>query len=59
MASQRELQAHADAVAKLRQLSGRLAERAGLIRQAGRSLVFWHPLIRAAVCQGAPLGQPP
>jgi DNA-binding CsgD family transcriptional regulator len=33
------------------------AERAGLIRQAGRSLAFRHPLIRAAVYQEAPLGQ--
>jgi DNA-binding CsgD family transcriptional regulator len=33
------------------------AERAGLIRQAGASLAFRHPLIRAAVYQEAPLGQ--
>jgi DNA-binding CsgD family transcriptional regulator len=33
------------------------AERAGLIRQAGQSLAFRHPLIRAAVYQDAPLGQ--
>jgi DNA-binding CsgD family transcriptional regulator len=33
------------------------AERAGLIRQAGQSLAFRHPLIRAAVYQEAPLGQ--
>jgi DNA-binding CsgD family transcriptional regulator len=33
------------------------AERAGLIRQAGQSLAFRHPLIRAAVYQQAPLGQ--
>jgi DNA-binding CsgD family transcriptional regulator len=33
------------------------AERAGLIRQAGRSLAFRHPLIRAAIYQEAPLGQ--
>jgi DNA-binding CsgD family transcriptional regulator len=33
------------------------AERAGLIRQAGPSLAFRHPLIRAAVYQEAPLGQ--
>jgi DNA-binding CsgD family transcriptional regulator len=33
------------------------AERAGLIRQAGRSLAFRHPLIRTAVYQEAPLGQ--
>jgi DNA-binding CsgD family transcriptional regulator len=33
------------------------AERARLIRQAGQSLAFRHPLIRAAVYQDAPLGQ--
>jgi DNA-binding CsgD family transcriptional regulator len=33
------------------------AELAGLIRQAGQSLAFRHPLIRAAVYQDAPLGQ--
>jgi DNA-binding CsgD family transcriptional regulator len=33
------------------------AESAGLIRVAGPSLVFRHPLIRAAVYQAAPLGQ--